>query len=437
MKSPLILLGFLALAVANGKSLRSNNGISKMRSNKRISAEKISAEEADKCCAFTFDQWDCSNQRKQVGKCKGVYDIKDFKEKATILGARRGDLNKRNKEKTVLKYLMRKKGCTFGPAASSVSKSEYEKRCPATDDLDEEEQAKDLKESMDMVSNFVWGDTNSQSNCAIYSGTALTMMGKRTKKKIADIDALCHSVPEEAVGDEPKCLSVETYPIEEMVKKKINLEVKSCPYNPEHPEWFPVADCAKSGDIGNDFKGNTAFLKSKIKDDCQAADEDHFERHMVGLKTETDFFPLPMTEGCNGEDLKKKPCVVLKKWKNNLLDETKINFKGKDEKYQGACALGHVFEGQYPLVTGPTFQFMGIMDQLLFKRYLRDFAKCLPKRCGCDDDNLPADRNPDAATAIPNGKEGACKAEQDEEDCVTLVRENCYFFFFKTILCSQ
>ena len=132
MKSALISLGFLALATANGKtSLRSNNGISKLRSNKRNSAEKISVEEADKCCAFTFDQWDCSNQRKQVGKCEGVLDdIEGFRAKATKLGARVGDFQKSNKEKTVLKYLMRKKGCTFGPAASVVVKSVYEKRCP-------------------------------------------------------------------------------------------------------------------------------------------------------------------------------------------------------------------------------------------------------------------------------------------------------------------
>jgi len=291
----------------------------------------------------------------------------------------------------------------------------------ATNVLNEDAQAKDLKSSMDKVSSFVWGDPLKQSNCAIYSGTALTMMGKRTKKKIADIDALCHSVPEYAVGQmrdrrfKAMCLSVkgETNPIADL-DEEIDLVVKTCPYNKGHPEWFPVADCAKSGDIGNDFKGNTAFLKSKIKDDCQAADEDHFERHMVGLKTETDFFPLPMTEGCNGEDLKKKPCVVLKKWKNNLLDETKINFKGKDEKYQGACALGHVFEGQYPLVTGPTFQFMGIMDQLLFKRYLRDFAKCLPKRCGCNDKGKKY--------ILEDGTETACKAPRDEEDCQALVK---------------
>jgi len=370
----------------------------------------------------------------------------------------------------------------------------------ATNVLNEDAQAKDLKSSMDKVSSFVWGDPLKQSNCAIYSGTALTMMGKRTKKKIADIDALCHSVPEYAVGQmrdrrfKAMCLSVkgETNPIADL-DEEIDLVVKTCPYNKGHPEWFPVADCAKSGDIGNDFKGNTAFLKSKIKDDCQAADEDHFERHMVGLKTETDFFPLPMTEGCDGKDLQKKPCVVLKKWKNNLLklegieenekklameattdcsehlvkgggagtacadtpgcrkqtaaefkaykklestkkkypnakkvpkqcvpdedDDTKYSstssFKGIDKEYKGACALGHVFKEQYPPVTGPTFQFMGIMDQLLFKRYLRDFAKCLPKRCGCNDKGKKY--------ILEDGTETACKAEQDEDDCVALV----------------
>ena len=92
--------------------------------------EDTSSSEADKCCAFTFEQWDCSNQRKQDG-CKKVLDaIEDFDTKAKKLGARDGDLKKGNKEKTVLKYLMRKKGCAFGPAASVVEKSVYEKRCP-------------------------------------------------------------------------------------------------------------------------------------------------------------------------------------------------------------------------------------------------------------------------------------------------------------------
>merc|ERR1719162_80027 len=45
--------------------------------------------------------------------------------------ARVGGLKKSNKEKTVLQYLMKKKGCTFGTAASKVDKSDYEKRCPS------------------------------------------------------------------------------------------------------------------------------------------------------------------------------------------------------------------------------------------------------------------------------------------------------------------
>merc|ERR1711865_1189138 len=92
--------------------------------------EDTSSSEADKCCVFTFEQWDCSNQHKQDGCKKALDAIEDFDTKAKKLGARVGDLKKGNKEKTVLKYLMRKKGCAFGPAASVVEKSVYEKRCP-------------------------------------------------------------------------------------------------------------------------------------------------------------------------------------------------------------------------------------------------------------------------------------------------------------------
>merc|ERR1711865_723689 len=92
--------------------------------------EDTSSNEADKCCVFTFEQWDCSNQHKQDGCKKALDAIEDFDTKAKKLGARVGDLKKGNKEKTVLKYLMRKKGCAFGPAASVVEKSVYEKRCP-------------------------------------------------------------------------------------------------------------------------------------------------------------------------------------------------------------------------------------------------------------------------------------------------------------------